>query len=177
MKNTTVPIKNMIYEIRGQRVMLDNELAALYEVETKVLNQAVKRNKDKFPVSFMFQLVPKEWENLRSQIVTSSWGGLRYLPYTFTEHGVLMLANVLRSKKATAISIQIVEAFIKLRNYILTHVEMNEQVAELRRLLMLHIDRTDYKLSEHDEAIKQIVQALNNMIEHPKESRKIGFNP
>ena len=155
--------------------MLDSDLAALYEVETKVLNQAVKRNIDKFPISFMFQLSSGEWENLRSQTVTLRNDIRKFKPYAFTEHGVLMLANVLRSKKATVISIQIVEAFVKLRDYALTYFDTNEQVVELHRLLMLHIKNTDNKLSEHDEAINQIIQALNNLVEQPQKSKKIGF--
>ena len=92
-------IQQKIFSIRGEQVMLDFDIATLYDVETKVLNQAVKRNLDRFPEDFMFQLTENEWENLRSQFVTSSWGGRRYLPYAFTEHGVTMLASVLKSEK------------------------------------------------------------------------------
>lgn len=99
MTNFTV-IQNKIYEVRGQKVMLDFDLADLYNVETKVLNQAVKRNIDRFPKDFMFQLSGKEFENLKSQFVTSSWGGTRKLPFAFTEHGVTMAANLLRSRRA-----------------------------------------------------------------------------
>ena len=172
----TEHIENRIYTIRGLRIMLDSDLAALYEVETKVLNQAVKRNIDKFPLSFMFQLKPNEWENLRSQFVTFRNDIRKFKPYVFTEHGVLMLANVLHTKKATTISIKIIEAFVKLQNYSLTHVELNEQVAELRKLLMLHIENTDGKISEHDQAISQIIVALNNLIGNPKPAKRIGFN-
>ena len=168
-------IENRIYSIRGQKVMLDSDLASLYEVETKVLNQAVKRNIEKFPESFMFQLMSDEWAKLRSQSVTFKNDIRKFKPYAFTEHGVLMLANVLRSKKATIISIQIVEAFVKLRDYALTHVGINDQVAELRRLLMLHIEKTDNKLSEHDKSISQIIRTLNNFIEQPKKTKTIGF--
>ncbi|MDR1167571.1 MAG: ORF6N domain-containing protein [Heliobacteriaceae bacterium] len=97
MVNDLTPVQDMIYEIRGHKVMLDSDLAALYQVETKVLNQAVKRNMDKFPVSFMFQLSNDEWRNLRSQIVTFKNDVRKYKPYVFTEHGVLMLANVKRN--------------------------------------------------------------------------------
>jgi hypothetical protein len=93
-------IQNLIYEIRGQNVMLDFDIAELYSVETRVLNQAVKRNKDRFPKDFMFQLNEKEFDNLKSQFVMTSWGGRRTLPYAFTEHGVTMLASILKSKKA-----------------------------------------------------------------------------
>ena len=108
-------IQNKIFEIRGQRVMLDFDLAELYEVETRALNQAVKRNIKRFPSDFMFQLTNKEFDNLMSQSVISSWGGTRKLPFAFTEHGVTMLASVLRSERAIELNIQIVRAFIALR--------------------------------------------------------------
>ena len=169
-------IENRIYTIRRQKVMLDSDLAILYEVETKVLNQAVKRNIEKFPGTFMFQLTHDEWEYLRSQTVTFRDDIRKYKPYAFSEHGVLMLANVLRSKKATVISIQIVEAFVKLRDYALSQVGINEQVAELRQLLMLHIENSDIKHSEQDEAISQIIRVLNNLMDQPRKSKRIGFN-
>ena len=104
--NELMQIQNMIYEIRGYKVMLDSDLATLYEVETRTLNQAVKRNIDRFPNDFMFQLTKDEFKNLKSQIVTSSWGGARKLPYAFTEQGVAMLSGVLKSKKAIEANIQ-----------------------------------------------------------------------
>jgi hypothetical protein len=121
-------IQNKIYEIRGQRVMLDFDLAELYEVETRGLNQAVKRNIKRFPTDFMFQLTNKEFDNLMSQIVISSWGGTRKLPFAFTEHGVTMLASVLRSERAVEINIQIVRAFIALRQYALGYSELNQKL-------------------------------------------------
>ncbi|MEI6555245.1 MAG: ORF6N domain-containing protein [Paludibacter sp.] len=121
-------IQNKIYEIRGQRVMLDFDLAELYVVETRVLNQAVKRNLTRFPPDFMFQLSNKEFDNLKSQSVTSSWGGNRKLPFAFTEHGVTMLASVLRSERAIEINIQIVRAFIALRQYALGYAELNQKL-------------------------------------------------
>ena len=121
-------IQNKIYEIRGQKVMLDFNLAELYEVETRVLNQAVKRNLKRFPTDFMFKLTNAELENLMSQIVTSSWGGLRKLPYAFTEHGVTVLASVLRSEKAIEINIQIVRAFIALRQFVIGYAELNQKL-------------------------------------------------
>ena len=108
-------IHSKIYEVRGFRVMLDFDLAEMYMTETKVLNQAVKRNMKRFPSDFMFQLTKQELINLRSQFVTSSWGGTRYLPYVFTEHGVTMSANVLKSDVAIEASIMIVRAFVALR--------------------------------------------------------------
>lgn len=172
----TERIENRIYTIRGQKVMLDFDIAQLYEVETKNFNKAVKRNIEKFPADFMFQLTQSEFSDLKFQNGTSSWGGRRKLPYAFTEHGVLMTANVLNSQRANIVSVQIVKTFIKLRDYALTHVGLNEQVAELRQLLMLHIENSDNKFTGYDETIAQIVTALNNLIETPREPKKIGFN-
>lgn len=121
-------IQNRIYEIRGLKVMLDYDLAELYEVETRALNQAVKRNMKRFPIDFMFQLNEEESEILKSQFVTSSWGGTRKLPFAFTEHGVTMLASVLRSDKAIEVNIQIVRAFIILRQYALGYAELNQKL-------------------------------------------------
>ena len=121
-------IQNKIYEICGQRVMLDFDLSELYEVETRALNQAVKRNIKRFPSDFMFQLSNKEYDNLMSQSVISSWGGTRKLPFAFTEHGVTMLASVLRSEKAIEINIQIVRAFIALRQFALGYAELNQKL-------------------------------------------------
>jgi len=178
MPNETVPIQNMIYEIRGQKIMLDRDLAGLYEVEVKRLNEATKRNIERFPPDFMFQLTQEEWDILRSQIATANknLSKIRYLPYAFTEHGVLMLSNVLNSTKAITMSIQIIRVFDKLRKYALKKTSKDIQLAELHKLLMLHIENTDYKFSEHDEAIRQIVNALNNLIEQPPKTKRIGFN-
>jgi hypothetical protein len=121
-------IQNKIYEIRGLRVMLDYDLAELYEVETRILNQAVKRNINRFPQDFMFQLTNNEFDNLISQIVTSSWGGTRKLPFAFTEKGVAMLASVLKSGKAIEVNIEIVRAFVVLRQYALGFAELNQKL-------------------------------------------------
>jgi len=157
--------------------MLDRDLAELYGVELKVLNQAAKRNIGRFPKDFMFQLTQKEWDILRSQIVTAKKdvSKVRYLPFVFTEHGVLMLSNVLNSKKAINMSIQIIKVFNKLRKYALKQTLKDTQIAELHKLLMLHIENNDYKFSEYDETIRHIVQALNNLLEQPKKTRTIGF--
>ena len=155
--------------------MLDSDLAALYQVETKNLNRTVKRNLKRFPDDFMFQLSKKEWEDLRYQFGTSSWGGSRYSPYVFTEQGIAMLSGLLNSDIAINVNIQIMRAFIKLRHYSLSQPDTNSQIAELRKLLMLHIESNDKKLTEHDEAINQIINALNNLIEQPPETKKIGF--
>ena len=167
--NELSKIKNMIYEIRGYRVMFDNDLAALYQVETKYLNKMVKRNLKRFPSDFMFQLTDKEWEILRFQIGTSSWGGLRYLPYVFTEQGIAMLSGLLNSDIAININIEIMRAFVQLRYYVLSQSDSNEQIAELRKLLMLYIEKNDRRVNE-------IIIALNNLLGQPKETKKIGFN-
>lgn len=117
-------IINKIYSIRGQKVMLDSDLAELYGVETKRLNEQVKRNASRFPDDFMFQLTIQEWENLKSQNATSSWGGRRKLPYAFTEHGVLMLSSVLNSDRAIAVNIHIMRVYTKLKEMLLTNKDI-----------------------------------------------------
>ncbi|MDR2941891.1 MAG: ORF6N domain-containing protein [Treponema sp.] len=169
MKNELVKIKNMIYEVRGHQVMLDSDLARIYQVETRVLNQAVKRNIDRFPPEFMFQLTEEELKNLKSQFVTSSWGGRRKLPSAFTEHGVVMLSSVLNSKIATQINITVINAFIDMRHYTHSQSTTNIQIAELRKLLMLYIEKNDKRVND-------IIIVLNNLIEQPSKNKTIGFN-
>lgn len=138
-KSTTMneieEIRNRIHTIRGKQVMLDKDLAELYGVETKVMNQAVRRNLKRFPDDFMFQLKQEEWEILRSQIVTSSWGGVRYLPYAFTEQGVAMLSSVLRSDTAIEVNIRIMRTFVAVRQYITAnrcdHCQIESKVDKL----------------------------------------------
>ena len=170
-------IQSMIHEIRGQKVMLDRDLAELYGVEVKRLNESVKRNVERFPSDFMFKLRQREWNILRSQFATANenLSKIRFLPYVFTEHGVLMLSNVLNSTKAINMSIQIIRIFDKLRKYALEQTTKDIRIEELHKLLMLHIENNDYKFSEYDEAIRHIVQALNNLIEHPPKTKTIGF--
>ena len=157
--------------------MLDYDLATLYGVETSNLNKAVKRNIERFPGDFMFQLTKGEWENLIFQNGTSSkqHGGRRFMPYAFTEQGVAMLASVLNSQRAVGVNISIMRAFVKLRQYVLSQSTTNEQIAELRKLLMIHIENTDYKFSKHEKTIEQIIIALNNLIVQPPKTRPIGF--
>jgi hypothetical protein len=171
MKDEITQIKNMIFKIRGQKVMLDSDLADLYGVEPKVMNQAVKRNIGHFPSDFMFQLTNDEWKALRSQFVTSNnnRGGRRYVPYVFTEQGVSMLSSVINSERAIEVNINIMRTFVKLRQYVLSKSDTNEQIVELRKLLMLYIEKNDKRVNE-------IIIALNNLIAHPPESKKIGFN-
>jgi phage regulator Rha-like protein len=158
--------------------MLDSDLAVLYGVELRSLNQAVKRNIERFPSDFMFQLTQGEWKLLRSQYVIFSKDSRKYKPHVFTEHGILMLSSVLNSGRAIEINIQIMRVFVKMRHYVIPQSDKNSQIAELRKLLMLYIENTDNKLSEHDEAISQIIRALNKLIETPSKPKgKIGFNP
>ena len=170
MKDATIPIQDMIYKIRGLKVMLDRDLAELYGVELRSLNQAAKRNIGRFPPDFMFQLTNEEWKNLRSQIVIFSKDTRKYKPFVFTEHGILMLSSVLNSNKAIEVNIQIMRIFVNMRHFALSQVETNEQISELRKLLMLYIEKNDKRVNE-------IIIALNKLIEQPKETKKIGFNP
>jgi len=167
--STTKPelahIKSKIYEIRGVKVMLDFDLAEIYGVETKVLNQSVKRNIDRFPLDFMFQLNNQEFVNLMSQIVTSRWGGMRYLPYAFTEHGVAMLASVLKSKKAIEINLDIVRAFIALRQFALGYADLNRKIEDFMR-----------ETNTQFEDVYHILDELSaHKKEHEKPQNKIGF--
>ncbi len=150
-------IQNKIFEIRGMRVMLDFDLAEMYETETKRLKEAVRRNINRFPSDFMFELIPKEWQILRTQFATSSWGGARYLPFAFTEQGVAMLASILNSPKAIEINISIVRAFIALRQYALGYAELNQKLENF--------------MIETNMQFSDIYQALTEMAEL-KESGK-----
>ena len=163
-------IMSKIHFIRGIKVMVDKDLAELYEVETKALKQAVRRNMDIFPEHFMFELTEDEFSKLRSQIVTSSWGGQRYLPFAFTELGVLQLANVLKSKRARKMSIRILEVFIKMRDLLTSHKD-----------LLYKIEKIIEKLDEHDDQIllifeylRQLEQSRQQQEEQAKRKR-IGF--
>jgi len=175
MENNLTPIENMVYEIRGQKVMLDSDLATLYQIETKRLNEAVRRNLKRFPVEFMFQLTNKEVTILKSQFATSSWGGRRKLPYAFTEHGVLMLSSVLNSDKAIEVNIEIMKVFVKMRHLALSNENLSEKIENLKKVLYLHIDYSQDKFSEHDKKIDDIITALNFFTEQPREPKKIGF--
>jgi len=138
------------------------------------MNQTVKRNLDRFPPEFMFQLTEEENESLRSQFATSSWGGKRKLPFVFTEHGVVMLSSVLNSKIATQINISVVRAFIEMQRYIAKPVR--EKLANLEKVLMLHIDDTNHNFVKQAAIINDIITSLNNLIERPQKTKKIGFN-
>jgi phage regulator Rha-like protein len=160
-------IQRKIYLIRGQKVMLDSELAELYGVATKVLVQAVKRNLKSFPSDFMFQLNNQEVRDLRSQIVTSKTGrgGRRYLPYAFTEQGVAMLSSVLNSERAVQVNIAIMRTFVKLREMLSANKELAHKLSQLER-----------KIEKHDEEIKLIFDAIRQLMSPPEpKKKKIGF--
>jgi hypothetical protein len=158
-------VMNKIYFMRGQKVMLDEDLAQLYQVATGRLNEQVKRNMNRFPKDFMFQLNKEEFENLKSQNATSSWGGRRKLPYAFTEQGVAMLSSVLNSETAIRMNIQIIRVFTKMREMLLTHKD-----------ILLQLEKIETKLSRHDEDIALIFRYLKQLLNPPQPPRrKIGF--
>jgi hypothetical protein len=160
-------ILNRIYVLRGQKVMLDADLAEMYRVETKRLNEQVKRNKNRFPKDFMFTLTVKEYENLKSQNATSSWGGRRTLPNAFTEQGVAMLSSILNSDVAIEVNIRIIRVFTKLREYALTHKEILMQLAKLEK-----------EVKGNSKDIENIFLVLKELIEKqgaPAARNKIGF--
>lgn len=163
-------IASKIYLIRGQKVMLDRDLAELYKTETKVLKQAVKRNIDIFPEHFMFQLTNQEFTILRSQTVTSSWGGQRYLPYVFTEHGVLQLASVLKSTRARRMSVRIIEVFVKMREMLATHKEILHKLEQIEKKDI----EQDQKIMLIFEYLKQLEKTKQEDLEL-KPRKKIGF--
>jgi hypothetical protein len=159
----TVKIEQRILVIRGQKVMLSSHLAELYEVEPKVLMQAVKRNSERFPVDFMFQLTKVETENLKSHFVTSSWGGARRaFPYAFTEQGVAMLSSVLRSQRAVQVNVEIMRAFVRLRQLLATHEDLARKLNELEQ-------KCDAKFRVVFDAIRHLMTPADP----PK--RPIGF--
>ena len=158
-------IEPRIYLIRGQKVILDHDLADLYNVPTKTLKQAVRRNIDRFPSDFMFELTHQEFVNLRSQIVTSSlpqWGGARYKPMSFTEQGVAMLSSVLRSKRAVRVNIEIMRAFVRLRQMLSANKDLERKLAALEK--------------KYDEQFKIVFEAIRALMAPPEtKKKKIGF--
>ena len=167
-KSLAIPddvVISKIYFIRNQKVMLDADLAQLYQVETRRLNEQVRRNIDRFPEDFMFQLTKEEWENLKSQIAISSWGGRRKLPMAFTEHGVLMLSSVLNSERAIQVNIQIMRVYARLRGLLMNHKD-----------ILLKLDRLERKVSKHDDNFKIVFDYLKELLNPKAEPiRKIGF--
>lgn len=163
----TSSVKYRIFTVREMHVILDFDLAELYKVSTKSLNQAVHRNRDRFPSDFMFRLRKDEWKILRSQFVTSSWGGSRYLPFAFTEHGVSMLAGLLKSRTAVRMNISIIRTFVALRKLSMEHLDIQQRIDELEKKYDLKFSSIsqalDFLLSE-----KVLEQNQNNR-------RRIGF--
>ncbi|MFH1577406.1 MAG: ORF6N domain-containing protein [Candidatus Margulisiibacteriota bacterium] len=158
-------IENKIYFIRGQKVMIDSDLAKLYGVRTKNLNKAVSRNPKRFPADFMFQLTQQEHDNMRFQNGTSKRGGRRYQPYAFTEQGLAMLSSVLHSEKAAEVNIQIMRTFVKLRTVLATNKDLTYLFKELK-----------HKVDRHDTEIGLIIKAIEKMIAtEAKPKTKIGF--
>jgi hypothetical protein len=166
--STSLPdevLTSKIFVVREQKVMLDSDLAKMYGVETKVLKQAVKRNIERFPQDFMFELTIQEFQNLRSQIVTSSWGGSRYKPFAFTEQGVAMLSSVLNSTRAVAVNIQIMRVFVKMR-----------QMASGYKDLLSKIEKLETNDITQDEQIQKIYQLITDLLEPVVRKRNpIGF--
>ena len=165
---STERIEHAIYHARGDRVLLDADLALLYGVTTRALVQAVKRNVERFPADFLFQLSSNELENLRSQSVISSalvsWGGRRYRPYAFTEQGVAMLSSVLRSRRAVAVNIEIMRVFVRLRGLLISQHELARKIAEMEH-------RYDGQFRTVFEAIRRLMAPL------PAQKRRAGFRP
>ncbi len=158
-------IENKIFQLRGQKVLLDRDLAKLYNVATRDLNKAVSRNLSRFPEDFMFQLSKDEFNNLKFQFGTSNWGGTRKLPYAFTEQGVAMLSSVLRSERAVQVNILIMRAFVKLREILSTHKELAQKLKEL-----------ELKIESHDEQITAIFETINQLLGPPPVKKtNMGF--
>lgn len=163
-----IPVEHIAQSIlilRGQRMLLDADLAALYNVETRRLNEQVRRNRDRFPADFIFELTDEEFANLKSQFATSSWGGRRKRPIAFTEHGAIMAATVLNSPRAVEMTIYVVRAFVQLRDLLASNRQLSEKFAELER-----------KVSSHDQAIVGILKAIRELMHPPvPKKRPIGF--
>jgi phage regulator Rha-like protein len=166
-RKTIERVEGAIHLIRGQRVMLDSDLAQIYAVSTKQLNQQLRRNRDRFPEDFAFQLTANEFVSLRSQVVTSNRrGGRRYLPWVFTEHGSLMLASVLNSEVAIQASVRVVRAFVRLREMVAANAQLASKLKDLER-----------RLDSHDETIVDLFAALKRLLEpEAKSKREIGFH-
>ena len=167
-EDTSVPdeiVATKIFLIKGKKVMLDEDLAQLYGVPTRRLNEQVKRNSGRFPEDFMFQLTPAEWKHLKSQIATSSWGGRRKMPFAFTEHGILMLSSVLKSDRAIQVNIQIMRVFVRMRGILMT-----------QKQVLLKIEKLEKRVNRSDRDIDVIFRYLKALLT-PKEmpTRRIGF--
>ena len=174
-------IQEKIYTIRNLEVMLDSDLAELYGVETKYINQAVSRNARRFPIDFVFELSQEEWDNLKSQNVTSSWGGRRTIPKVFSEQGVYMLATVLKSQRAADVTIAIMRTFTKMRHYAIDYSELAKQIQKLRQEVVGNKEWTKERLSAVADAVIMIEDSLGSLeetvmdIKSASEVEKIGF--
>ena len=174
-------VQEKIYTIRNLEVMLDSDLAELYGVETKYINQAVSRNAKRFPVDFVFELSQEEWDNLKSQNVTSSWGGRRTIPKVFSEQGVYMLATVLKSQRAADVTIAIMRTFTKMRHYAIDYSELAKQIQKLRQEVVGNKEWTKERLSAVADAVIMIEDSLGSLeetvmdIKSASEVEKIGF--
>ncbi|GGB22951.1 ORF6N domain-containing protein [Puia dinghuensis] len=167
-------IISKIYLIRGQKVMLDRDLAELYGVETKALKQAVRRNMNRFPPDFMFDMTVKELENWRSQNVTSKEDrqGLRYVPFCFTEQGVTMLSCILNSDRAIAVNILVIRVFTRMREMLMTHKDIFVKLEQIEKTLL----KQDIRMNKHEEDIQMIFEAIKELFDPPVEPRpRIGF--
>ena len=170
MKKEITSIEYNIYTIRGHRVMLDEDLAKIYGVETRVLNQAIRRNKERFPKDFMFQLTEEEFQSLISQIVISKRGGRRKKPFAFTEHGTVMLASVLRSKRAIQMNIEVIKAFVRLRYAISSQKDIIKQLSEVRNFMLKQSNKTDREFRKVWKAIDDLTKPVDD-----DSSQSIGF--
>lgn len=160
-----IPIERQIITLRGVRVIVDDSLAAIYGVSTKRLNEQVKRNRDRFPEDFCFQLTVRELNSMRSQNATASRRNVRYRPYVFTEHGAIMAANILKSKRAVNMSIFVVRAFVRFRETMIAHRDLADKLKELEQ-----------KVGQHDEQMQAIIEAIRQLMTKPdKPKRQIGF--
>ena len=163
-------IASRIVTLRGERVLLDSDLATLYGVETRRLNEQVRRNRRRFPADFIFRLTRKELNNLMSQFATSRWGGRRKLPYAFTEHGAIQAATILNTRRAVEVSVYVVRAFVQLRGVLAANRELAKRLDELEA-------RIERKLDTHDRVIADILNAIRQLMAppEPKPRRRIGF--
>jgi len=168
-------IETKIYELRGMKVMIDSDLAKLYEVETKVLNQAVKRNIQRFPSDFMFQLTKNELEILRSQIVTTKFTMTRTTPSVFTEHGISMLSSVLKSQLAIEVNIQIMRTFTKMREFALNYKDIASRIQEIEKTIKIDQQHQNYNTHRIDEAFELLHQILQDT--QKTNNNLIGFRP
>ena len=160
-------IKNRILEIRGKKVILDFELAKMYQTETKRLKESVRRNLRRFPADFMFELTAEEWGNLRTQFATSSWGGKRYLPFAFTEQGVAMLSSILNSEIAIDVNIAIMRAFVMMRQFALTYQELAEKLMELEK-------QYDQKFDDIEQVLNYLIQKDNQKTQQASR-KQVGY--